>query len=237
MCYHYNLVSTSKGLEKRYKLKSNQIDFEPNFHVNAFSHGMMPVITSAEPEELQLYSWGLIPFWVKSFESAIELRKNTLNARSETIFEKPSFKVAIKSKRCLIPASGFFEWRKIGKSKFPYYITYKKAAPFSFAGIYQSWKHPDSGKELNTFSIVTTEANELMSKIHNTKKRQPVILDPDYEKLWLDTTFEEKGINALMLPCPSTDLEAWTVSKLITSEENTNVPEITAPHTYSEILD
>jgi putative SOS response-associated peptidase YedK len=111
----------------------------------------------------------------------------TFNARAETISEKASYKHAIKNKRCLVLTNGFYEWQTRNKLKQPYYINVKDTEAFALAGVYDKWTNKETGEIINTFSVITTKANSLMEEIHNVKKRMPVILDDESEKVWLDS--------------------------------------------------
>ena len=169
MCFNYSLNTTVKSLEAGFKAKSIIDTFEPVYHANAFTFPNMPVITNEANNEINFYNWGLIPNWVKTDTKANEIKKLTLNARSETVFEKPSFRSSIISKRCLIPATGFFEWQHINKEKIPWYIFFQEQKIFSFAGIWDNYINDDK-EAIHSFSIMTCEANPFMSNIHNTKK-------------------------------------------------------------------
>lgn len=238
MCYHNSLTKKAVEISSRFKAKIEpEIEFESIYHANGFSYPKWPVITSGEPDRIQLFSWGLIPFWVKTKEDALKFKVNTLNAKAETIFEKPSFKFSITKKRCLIPSTGFFEWRDFNKKKYPYFIHLKNEEIFSMGGIYETWVDKETGEICNTFSIVTTEANSLMAMVHNSKKRMPLILSGDYEAAWLDKSFKKDQIPELMKPFDETLMKAYTISKLITSRtEPSNVPEISQPFSYSELI-
>lgn len=184
MCYHSKQTSEAQSLEKRFKAKFDNNEYTVQQHYNGFTFPKTPVITTENSDLIQLYSWGLMPSWSKDQK----FRVNTLNARIETLTEKPSFKSYLNN-RCLILVDGFYEWKWLddkGKAKQQYEITLQDNSPFAFAGIYSTWTDKTTGEILNTYSIITTEANELMTEIHNTKKRMPVILTPDNEKLWLD---------------------------------------------------
>jgi putative SOS response-associated peptidase YedK len=184
MCFHSKQSADAKTLEKRFNAKFDTDEYTAQPRINGFTFPRTPVITNENSNIIQLYSWGLMPSWSKDQK----LRANTLNARIETLTEKPSFKSYVKN-RCLILADGFYEWKWLdekGKTKQQYEITLQNNSPFAFAGIYNTWTDKSTGKILNTYTIVTTEANELMAEIHNTKKRMPVILTPANEKLWLN---------------------------------------------------
>ena len=239
MCYHYSMNSDRGSLEKRYKalLKQKQEQVKlPLFHTSGFSHPALPVITSENPGEISFLHWGLIPFWVKDEELAKKLASQTLNAKSETVFEKPSFRAAVVKRRCLVPATGFFEWMHFKEKKYPHLIRLKNTDIFSFGGIWERWTNKETGEIRETFSIVTTPANPLMEKIHNSKKRMPLILATEDEKLWLDTTIPPAQTAKIMQPFPEDAMEAYTISKRITSRsENPNTEETLKKFSYPEL--
>lgn len=231
MCFHNSMTKKAKALQARYQAKANyNIEFENVYHANGFSFPLWSVITSAKPDELQLYRWGLVPRWIKTDRDAKKIRTNTLNARSETVFEKPSYSLAIKKQRCLVPSTGFFEWRDENKKKIPYYIQLNDMDIFSMAGIYEHWTNPDTGELLSTFSILTTQANPLMEYIHNTKKRMPVILSPENEKRWLSANITKDDIMDLTQPYNEKLMNAYTISSDFMNkafnDESITLPEI-----------
>lgn len=178
MCFHISLSKNRRAIEKRFDASFLDPVFERIFHVSAFSYPRLPVISNDDPSKIELFAWGLIPFWVKDEDSALKIREQTLNAKGETVTVKPSFRHSIKVKRCLVLADGFYEWQHVKKQTFPYYIHLKDNQLFSFAGIWDAWTNKETKETLKTFSIITTQANPLLSVIHNTKKRMPVILLP-----------------------------------------------------------
>lgn len=180
---------------------------DQSFHINAFTHPLCPIVTSNP--DLQYYRWGLIPSWVKTEDQAKEIENMTINAKAETIFEKPSFRNPILFRRCIVPSTGFFEWRHEGRNKIPYYILLKEQEIFSIAGIYEAWNN--CGKIVYSFSIITTEANELMSFIHNTKKRMPVILPQEKEMEWLNPNLTKEDIRHLLIPFDTDAMDAYTI--------------------------
>jgi len=237
MCYYNSMTAKAKELEQRYDAELDG-ELEPIYLGNGFSYLKWPVITEQEPGKILMYNWGLIPKWSRSKEDALKFRVNTLNARSETIFEKPSFKASITAKRCLIPSTGFFEWRDYKGKKYPYFIHLKDEPIFSMAGIYEEWVDRSTGEVFNTFSIVTCQANPLMSKIHNSKLRMPVILTKDDERTWIRDTLKENEIKDLMQPLDESLMTAHTISKLITSKaEPSNVPQVQEVFNYAELPD
>ena len=185
MCFHVKQTSTAKAMEQRFDAEiASGLLFAPQAHINGFSFPLLPVITQQAPELIQPFEWGLIPSWAKNDE----IKKMTLNAKIETLHEKPAFKEVV-AQRCLIIANGFYEWQWLdhkGKNKIKYEIGLENEALFAFAGLYAHWVEPNTGAIKSTCTILTTAANELMANIHNSKKRMPVILHPKEEQLWLN---------------------------------------------------
>lgn len=183
MCFHYNQSKSVQDLEKRFNAEFEKtLMYRPSYY-NGFQFPSTPVITNEHPEKIQLYNWGLIPSWAKDDS----IRKNTLNARIETIHEKPSFRNIINN-RCLVIADSFYEWQWLdekGKQKQKFELILPNNEPFSFAGLWSEWVNKLTGEVFHTYTILTSEANELMSNIHNSKKRMPLIVCSDYEKDWL----------------------------------------------------
>ncbi len=238
MCYNVTYMEKrSERVSKHYGIPfSEQMPALQLFHVSGFAHPLLPVITTEEHGFIQAYQWGLIPKWCKDWEQAHDLRNQTLNARSETVFEKNSFRSSIKSKRCMVIINGFFEWYTRGKFKYPFYIHLKNRDFFSLGGIYESWVNRETGEIFNTFSIITVEANPLMAKIHNSKKRMPLILPEEDEMKWIDPGLKPGEIKAMMAPVGDDQMEAWTISKRITDRHlDSNVPEVTEKYTYPEL--
>lgn len=184
MCFHSKQSKSAQELQNRFKAKfENEALFTPSIY-NGFQFPKTPVITNKQPDKIQFFNWGLIPFWAKDDS----IQKNTLNARIKTIHEKPAFRNVVNN-RCLILADGFYEWQWLddkGKQKQKYELTLPDNELFAFAGLYSEWTDKSTGEIISTYTILTTEANELMSKIHNTKKRMPVIVSADYELTWLN---------------------------------------------------
>lgn len=183
MCYHSQITLSAQKLEHRFKAKfENGSAFHPAVY-NGFQHPKTPVITNLKKDVIQLYDWGLIPHWSKDKS----IQSKTLNARMETIHEKASFREVVHN-RCLVLADGFYEWKWLdskGKNKQKYFISLPNQEAFAFAGLFSHWTDQSTGEVLQTYTILTTEANELMSEIHNTKKRMPIILNRHDEQDWL----------------------------------------------------
>lgn len=236
MCFHYSLTKERTAVELLLHAQWDDDGWIPMYHVNGFSFPSMPVITQEEPNRIQNFHWGLIPSWVKNKAYADQLKAQTLNARAETLFEKPSFRSSILNQRCLVIADGFFEWMEIKKLKYPHYIYLNSHDVFCFAGIYSHWTDKETGEHLSTFSIITTEANPLMARIHNSKQRMPVILTSDQHQKWLQPDLPEAEIKKLLRPFPENAMKYHTISKLITSRsQDSNVPEVLDAFSYPEI--
>jgi putative SOS response-associated peptidase YedK len=216
MCYKVVVISSADVFESRFHARLKGHLNVVYYHANGFANPRLPVITMESPDEIDFYSWGLIPSFAKDSAHAKQLRAGNLNARGDTIFEKVTFKNAILNRRCLVLADGFYESRDIDGAKYPYFIHRKDKQPFAFAGIHNSWKS-ETGQWEQTFSIVTTEPNEMMSKIHNIKLRMPVILPPDKERNWLKPDLLKEEITDLMVPLEDGILEAHTVNKRLNS--------------------
>ncbi|MBS4014349.1 MAG: SOS response-associated peptidase [Bacteroidetes bacterium] len=192
------------------------------YFVSGFSFPELPVITA---ENISLFQWGLIPSWAKDEQYASKIRTQTLNAVGETVFEKPSFRNAVRKHRGLLPVNGFFEWKDVNKVKYPYFISLKEKDIFSLGCIYDTWIDKTTGETKQTFSIITTPANNLLSEIHNTKKRMPLIIHQQDEAQWIDSSLSEKKIAGLTKPFPDKEMKAHTVSREINNPKNNrNLP-------------
>lgn len=214
MCFHNSMSAKAIKLAARYGRKSDIVEIyqdmlNEQYHVNAFNFPKYPIITQSD--EIQVFNWGLIPFWTKNEKSAEEIKRMTLNARADTIFEKPSFREPIMKKRCIVPSTGYFEWRHEGTKKIPYYIYLKDESIFSMAGIYDRWLDKETGEEYDTFSIITTDANPLTDYIHNTKHRMPAILSKEDEKKWLDSSISKTDIESLLKPFEADRMDAYVI--------------------------
>lgn len=189
MCFHSKQTKGAKELKNRFKAEfPNEGEYAPQVNLNGFEHPSTPIITNSSPDEIQLFQWGLIPHWAKD----TSIQNSTLNARIETLNEKPSFE-SIITQRCLILADGFYEWKwhdKKGKNKEKYLISIPDNEAFAFAGLWSKWIHPINQQTINSYTIITTEANELMAEIHNSTKRMPVILNKKHERTWLNGSSE-----------------------------------------------
>ncbi|MBN1414461.1 MAG: SOS response-associated peptidase [Bacteroidales bacterium] len=212
MCYTIKIDLTREQIEKRFRAIFSQPElYSPGDKINAFVLPAVPVISNQNPDQISLYNWGLIPFWVKDADTADALRRRTFNAKSETLAEKPSYRGSFGKKHCLVLTTGFYEWQTIGKEKIPYIMGLKDQQAFALAGLYDNWKDPATGKIVNTFTVITTRANPRMEVIHNLKKRMPVIISPADEQKWLSADLNTSEIQAVFEPYPQ---ELMTFEKI-----------------------
>ena len=184
MCFHTKQSKSATELQNRFKATlDNPLEFHPQHYINGFDFPETPVIIDEKPQIITHYNWGLIPSWAKDEE----IQKYTLNAKIETVYEKPSFRNSV-DKRCLVIANGYFEWQWLdpkGNKKQKYELCLPNEELFAFAGLYSHWVNKNTGELKNTYTILTTEASPLLAEIHNQNKRLPVVLKPEDESKWL----------------------------------------------------
>jgi putative SOS response-associated peptidase YedK len=211
MCGRYTLTSSPEALRGLFRYAE-----EPNFpqRYNVAPNQPIAIVRLVDGKrQFALVRWGLLPSWVKDPRTFTLL----INARGETVLEKPAFRAAMKRRRCLIPADGFYEWQAAGDRKRPFYVRAKSGAPLAFAGLWETWTGPN-GEELETAAIVTTRANRMLSPIHD---RMPVIIPPEAFDLWLDcTNVDAQTAAALIVPAPEDLLEAYEVSTAVNRTAN-----------------
>lgn len=236
MCFHFSITKEKAVIENHLKSDWPEDGWRPFYHVDGFAFPEIPVFSQQTEGKIQYHRWGLVPHWVRNMEEAKTLRTQTLNARSETIFEKPSFRSSILEQRCLIPATGFFEWMDFGGKKYPHFIFLKNHPLFCFGGISSSWVDKTTGECINSFSIITTEANPLMKRIHNIKMRMPLIIPESHYTSWLDPEMKKVDIQQFFSPYPEDEMDAYTIGKLISKKTSeTDVPEVLEKVTYPEL--
>ncbi len=202
MCGRYTLGLTKKSLEERYDAELEEQLIIPRYNVAPTQ--AVPAITMQHPDKISVLHWGLIPSWAKDPAIASKL----INARSETISQKPSFSKAFASQRCLIPCTGFYEWQKLGGKKIPHFIFHTKHKIISLAGLYEQWTNPH-GIIIRTCTIITTQVNQTLKKLHH---RMPAFLNPNEEKHWLNPHFPEQDLLSLLKPGAESDFTFHTVS-------------------------
>jgi putative SOS response-associated peptidase YedK len=215
MCGRFEIHSALEIIARIFGVDSIPIEYRPNYNIAPSQDILM--IRQDGKRLLGRCRWGFIPSWSREIPKGFQM----INAKAETVAEKPSFRKAFENQRCLIPADGFFEWEKTGTGERPYYIRLRSKAPFGFAGIYGIWT-PPNGKPICTSAIITTEANEAIRPIHD---RMPVIVSPDKYELWLDPSVRERRLLAEILgPFPSADMELYPVTRNMNSYRH-NKPE------------
>ena len=198
MCFNISIAKKKKEVEKKFDADfDNNVLFEPQYFITAFNKPLVPIITNKDSETIQPFNWGLVPSWTRDTEGADKISSMTFNARVETANEKPSFIDVMEKRHCLVLADGFFEWRTEGKNKIPHYIYKENFELFAFAGLWNEWYDRKSDEIRQTFSILTQEANTMMSEIHNTKRRQPIILDVEGGRRWLEASYITDEIERL----------------------------------------
>jgi len=208
-------------------------EFDDIYFVSGFTRPLLPVISA---EGVSKEHWGLIPSWVKDEISATAISTKTLNAMGETVFDKPSFKQSILRRRGVLPLTGFFEWREVHKLKYPYFVHAAHSSSLAVGVIYDRWMNPVNGRQVKTFSIITTVANPLLEMIHNTKKRMPLILEPNQLDAWLNPDTPVSVLKELIQPCANSHLTAFTISRVANNPRlNHNVAEILTKVSYPEI--
>lgn len=229
MCFTISVEKKTKEAIRKYlnanKGVQSDIDFDDDyFLVSGFAHPKLPIIKQGK---IELSEWGLIPSFAYSDEMARDIWEKTLNARSDTIHEKRSYKSSIKNQRAILVVDGFFEWKHEGNTKIPYYVFPKDNTVFSFGCIYNLWTNKRTGESVDTFSIITTDANPMMEVIHNSKKRMPLILSKSDISTWVNPETDINIIKGLMKPFPETEMDAYQISRNAgNSKINRNFPGI-----------
>lgn len=220
MCGRYSLYADYNVILNRFDIEETALqeeEYKPSYNV-APSQQVLAIVNDGAKNRLGQLKWGLIPPWAKDEKIGSKM----INARSETVAEKPSFKGALRRKRCLVIADSFYEWKREEGKKIPMLIKLKSGEPFAFAALWETWQSPD-GKKVNSCTILTTGPNELMERIHD---RMPVILTKEEEKIWLNPEIQDPDeLKSLLKPFNSSGMEAFEVSNAVNSPKN-NGPEL-----------
>ena len=219
MCGRYSLIADIGELAERFEFDGNGLNHAPGYNIAPTQ--MALTVTNGEGRRASYMRWGLIPSWAKS----ASVGNRMINARAETVAERPSFRTALRRRRCLVLADGFYEWQRIGASRRPMRITIESGEPFAFAGLWDVWRDPRD-KVVRSCTVITTAANDLLRPIHD---RMPVILPRELESLWLDHDIQDPAaLGDILTPYPTDAMEAYEVSSLVNSPAN-NGPEVVAP--------
>ena len=210
MCGRYTLKTPAGVLTERFDIEESSTSISSSYNI-APTQQVATVLAENGKRKLEMLHWGLIPSWAKD----PEVGNRMINARAETVAEKPSYRKAFQERRCLILADGFYEWQKTDNGKQPFYIRMEDESPFAFAGLWESWRN---GREIRSCTIITTAPNELAASIHN---RMPVILHPEDYDMWLDPDFDEREpLTSLLKPFPAEAMEAYPVSRRVNNPAN-----------------
>lgn len=213
MCGRYGFTKPEKIFDRfGVETYGKDLDLKPRYNVAPSQD--MPIVVRHSPNSIDIMRWGLIPFWAKD----PKIGNSLINARADGIEKKPAFRKPFKLQRCIVPADGFYEWKETGEGKVPYYFKMKDDSLFGFAGLYDVWRDTRTGKEIKSYTIITTEPNEIVGKVHN---RMPVILEKEEENTWLnpDET-EPDNLLPLLDPFPSEPIESYEVSKFVNNPRN-----------------
>lgn len=214
MCGRFAQRTPTKTLVKEFQV-NDMPDIEPRYNI-APTQDILSIRQIDDGREAAMLKWGLVPSWAKDVSTGAKL----INARSETVTEKPSFREAFKKRRCIIPADGFYEWQRTGGKKQPYFFRMQNEHPFGFAGLWEKWKATD-GQVLETCTILTTEANEVLQPVHD---RMPVILHREDYELWLDSDVRKMDlVKELLSPYPASEMMSYPVGTSINSPLNQGV--------------
>ncbi len=221
MCGRFTLTADPAALQSAFPWITIPPEISPRYNIAPTQP--VAVIPNDGQNRMDYFVWGLIPFWAKD----PKIGNRMINARSETLAEKPSFKNAYKRRRCLILADGFYEWQRRpgSKTKVPYYIRLESGEPFAFAGLWEEWHSPD-GSEIKSCTIITTEPNSLVARVHN---RMPVIMAPAGYEDWLDPGERSpESLNELLGPFPALEMMAYPISRKVNSPANDS-PDVIEP--------
>lgn len=227
MCGRYTLVTDIETMMKRFFVNGVPIDLKPRYNI-APGQMIPAIIEDKGTRRIGQLRWGLIPAWAKDEKIGYKM----INAKAETIEEKPAFRTLFKRKRCIIPADGFFEWKQTKQGKQPMRMTLKNRGLFAFAGLYDTWVRLD-GEKVHTCTIITTEPNRVVADIH---KRMPVILRPEDEGIWLDREHDDsERLHSLLVPYEADEMMAYPVSTMV-GNVNNDQPECIAKRTETHLL-
>ena len=220
MCGRYTLTDLQKALTDR-GLQAGSVSkpFTPQYNIAPSQ--LVPVILNTVPDRPTMARWGLIPHWATDPKIGYRM----INARAETVAQKPAFRRPFQRQRCLVLADGFYEWQRLGTHKVPYRMTLKTGKSFAFAGLWDTWDDPSTHAPLTTCTIITTTPNQLLKPIHD---RMPVMLSRTEETTWLREDLSEQAALALLTPYPATQMRTTEVSPLVNSPRN-NGPEVLRP--------
>ena len=218
MCGRYSLIADIGELQERFGFDGPELTHVPRYNIAPTQ--MALTVTNGNGRRSSYMRWGQIPSWAKS----ASVGSRMINARAETVAERPSFRTAFQRRRRLVLADGFYEWQRKGSRKMPMRITMASGEPFAFAGLWDAWRDP-KGEVVRSCAIITTSANELLGPIHD---RMPVILPRELESLWLDHDIQDSTLAGILTPHPADEMAVYEVSSMVNSPANDG-PEMVVP--------
>ena len=219
MCGRYSLIADLGELARRFEFDGDWLTFESAYNI-APTQDVLTVV-GGETRRGGFMRWGLVPWWAKD----MSIGGRMINARAETVAERPAFRDALRQRRCLVLADGFYEWQRSGKARRPMRVVMRTGEPFAFAGIWAVWKDPD-GNRIPSCAIITTATNDLLRPVHD---RMPVVLPRQMEELWLDPTVDDPDVLAsVLIPHSDEAMHVYEVSELVNSAANDG-PEVIQP--------
>ena len=222
MCGRFTIKTDLTTLGERFQFDPQGLIFQPRFNLAPTDDAM--TVVNGQGRKAEAMRWGLIPYSAKEMPKG----RPIINARDDTVLTNGLFKNALTRRRCLVLADGFYEWRKDGKLRTPFYYRLKSREPFAFAGLWSAWKNPASGEVVNSCSIITTAPNDLTAQVHD---RMPVILPEEAEDLWLNPAIVDAGVlTASLKPFPAGSMDAYEVSRMVNSVAN-DEPDLVVPFT------
>jgi putative SOS response-associated peptidase YedK len=211
MCGRFTLTADGETVRTAYGLVDAPFDYRPRYNI-APQQEVLVIGNGREGRRTGMMRWGLVPAWADTPNEGARM----INARSETVAERPPFREAFERRRCLIPADGFYEWHTVGSVKIPMRITRRSAQPFAFAGLWERWSRPGH-EPLYTFTLLTTSPSPSIASIHD---RMPVMLRPEQYDLWLDERTDAATLQAMLQPYADDDLHAYPVSNMVNKVDN-----------------
>ena len=216
MCGRYTLFADLTELGERFGFDADGLPLSPNYNIAPTQ--IVLAVTNGDGRHAAQMRWGLVPSWTKSLPSS----RPMINARAETVAERPAFRSAFRRRRCLVIADGYYEWQRAGSGRTPFRIAMESGEPFAFAGLWETWQNPE-GELVKSCAIITTDASEALNPIHD---RMPVILPREHEELWLDHEVQDPGVlSDILIPHKVGGLVAYQVPSLVNSVRN-NGPEL-----------
>jgi putative SOS response-associated peptidase YedK len=221
MCGRISLSVPAEEIEREFDVPTLPLDFRPRYNIAPSQPVLAVVADGSGGRRAEFFRWGLVPFWAKD----PSIGNRMINARAETVAEKPAFRNALKRQRCLVPVNGFYEWQKQDAGKVPLWIHLTSGSPFALAGLWEEWRPSTEAAPLRSCTILTTAATEFMRPIHD---RMPVIVPRGARDAWLDPGTDAADLLPLLAPYTGSDLDAYPVSTMVNSPAN-DLPECLVP--------